>query len=61
MAIDQIVPIDSADPDFEQWGRNCAVMNYTESQTQVVLDTFYGWGHSYTAEQVDQFWRGYFN
>ena len=44
--------------DYYQWGKNCANLEHTEEETRGVLNNF---GITFTAEQSDEFWRGYFD
>lgn len=53
------VPIDSKNPDYRQWGKNCKIMGMTAIRAQSVLDSFYGENHVYTSTEYSEFWHGF--
>ena len=52
----QIVPIDSNNVDYYQWGRNCMLLDFDEKLTLNIIDTF----PNETQEDIDMFFSGYY-
>jgi hypothetical protein len=53
-----VVSIDTLNPDFYLWGRNCKVMKMEVEKAQDIL---FGAEPEPTREQQDLFWEGYMN
>lgn len=52
----EIVSIKNDSTDYYQWGANCANLEQTEEEARKSLSNY---GLKFTAEQSDEFWRGY--
>ena len=48
--------IDSENPDYYMWGRNCKILNLEKSDIDIMLEPESG---KITSEQYDLFWEGY--
>lgn len=53
----EIVPIDSNNVNFYQWGLNCRKLGFTVEQTE---DAFYTEAQV-SSEDFDMFWSGYYS
>ena len=53
----QTVPISSLEPDYYNWGRNCAYLGYDEQISENCLNAY----DPPSTENYDWFWMGYFD
>ncbi len=55
--INKVIPINSDNVDYWQWGKNCQILKYEQSSTANIIDG----DENATSEDFDEFWEGYYS
>jgi hypothetical protein len=56
----KVILINSDNPDYYQWGRNCGILNYTISEIINIIDTFHV-DNRIKEDEFEEFLYGYFS
>jgi hypothetical protein len=56
----KVVPINSENPDYYQWGKNCKILDYSIEETSKIIKTF-NFNEKITSENFNLFWAGYYS
>jgi hypothetical protein len=57
---EEVVSINSENPDYYQWGKNCKILGYSLEETSKIIGTFNS-NEKINSENFDLFWHGYYS